>query len=315
MSVSTYCPQLWDGVTIDNKGNVFSCCHIQPGSIGNIYSSKLIDLVNNTIAIHYRKRSLKGCLDCYTTCTLLQKSDKIQAPDSASAYCNYEDMTRIHLNFGERCNIACIMCKQPENYKKNREMLDPVVLIENIDITPFQEIVIQGGETLFIPQCLEYMDYLASRGKKYTVLTNGTLINEKMAEKLSMEAGVVSISINAATKETHEKVNKGSSWERVISNIRGLVECRNKNNSDLIIYGRMTLTVHSLHEIPLFLEKYQEMGFDKINFGFDKATVPIYLKNDPEFKNHLSACIQDKMRFADKKNIDHLRLEQLGFLG
>jgi hypothetical protein len=63
------------------------------------------------------------------------------------------------------------------------------------------------------------------------------------------------------------------------------------------------------------LEKYQEMGFDKINFGFDKATVPIYLKNDPEFKNHLSACIQDKMRFADKKNIDHLRLEQLGFLG
>ncbi|MDI3484795.1 MAG: hypothetical protein PWQ50_15 [Methanolobus sp.] len=313
MSASTYCPQLWDGVTIDNKGNVFSCCHIQPGSFGNIYSSKLIDLVNNEKAVQYRIASIKGCLDCYSNCNLLN-TDRIHLPSSTLPYCKYDEMSRLHLNFGEKCNIACIMCKQPERYKKNKEMLDPDVLIRNIDITPFQEIVIQGGETLFIPQCIQYMDYLASHEKKYTILTNGTLIDDAMADKLSREANVVSISINAATKETHEKVNRGSKWENVISGIEKLVEFRSQNKSSLTIYGRMTLTIHSLHEIPLFLETYKDIGFDRINFGFDKSTVPGYLRNNPEFKKMLSESVREKLKFADCSKIDYLRLEQLGLL-
>lgn len=313
MPASTYCPQLWDGVTIDNKGNVFSCCHIQPGSFGNIYSSKLIDLVNNKKAVQYRVASIKGYLVCHSNCNLLN-ADKIQVPSSISPYCKYDEMSRLHLNFGEKCNIACIMCKQPERYKQNKEMLDPNVLIRNIDITPFQEIVIQGGETLLIPQCIQYMDYLASHEKKYTILTNGTLIDDLMAKKLSLEANIVSISINAATKETHEKVNKGSKWETVRQGIKKLVEYRDQNKSSLIICGRMTLTIHSLHEIPLFLEIYQDIGFDMINFGFDKNTVPTYLKNNPEFKKMLAVRVQEKLRFADCSKIDHLRFEQLGLL-
>jgi len=231
-----------------------------------------------------------------------------------SPYCDYNKMTRLHLNFGEKCNIACIMCKQPARYKVDKEILNPSVLVANIDISPFQEIVIQGGETLFIPQCIEYMDYLASQGKKYTVLTNGTLIDNVMAEKLSLEAAVVSISINAATKETHEKVNQGSKWEKVISNIKNLVDYRDKNKTSLVIYGRMTLTTHSLHEIPMFLEKYREFGFDRINFGFDKNTVPTYLQQYPEFNRMLSKSVQEKIKNADCTKIDTLRLEQLGLL-
>lgn len=313
MPTSTYCSQLWDGVTIDNKGNVFSCCHIQPGSFGNIYSSKLNDLVNNEKAVHYREEALNGYLTCYANCSLLD-ADEVQIPNNASPHCNYEEISRLHLNFGEMCNIACIMCKQPERYRTNKEMLDPNVLIRNIDITPFQEIVIQGGETLFIPQCIQYMDYLASKGKKYTVLTNGTLINDVLAEKLSKEANVVSISINAASKKTHEKVNRGSTWEKVLSNIEKLAKCRDQYKSDLIIYGRMTITTHSLHEIPLFLETYQDIGFDRINFGFDKSTVPGYLKDNLEFKKMLSTSVKKKLKLADCSKIDYLRLEQLGLL-
>ena len=314
MDLFTYCPQLWDGVTIDNRGNVFSCCHVKPGIIGNIYSSKLIDIINNEQALQYRISSLEGCLECYEGCTLFDKSEEKLIPNDISSYCNYGQMSRLHLGFGERCNIACIMCKRPERYKADKEMLDPAVLIRNIDITPFQEIIIQGGETLFIPQCLQYMDYLASQGKKYTILTNGILIDDQMAEKLSLEANVVSISINAATKETHEKVNKGSKWEKVLSNIKRLSEFRERNESNLIIYGRMTLTTEALHEIPLFIESYQEIGFDKINFGFDKCTVPIYLQNNPYFKTNLSKNIQEKMGCSDHTKIDYLRLEQLGLI-
>lgn len=314
MPDSTYCPQLWDGFTIDNKGSVFSCCHIQPLIIGNIYFSKLADLSNNENIVKCRKDSLQGQLHCYPNCNLIKKTAVPQNLELISPLCDYSTMRRLHLNFGEKCNIACIMCKQPKRYTQNQQMLDPEVLIRNIDVTPFEEIVIQGGETLYISQCLRYMDYLATQEKKYTVLTNGLFIDDSMAEKLSLDANVVSISINAATKATHEKVNRGSSWEKLLLNIQRLVRAREENGTELTVYGRMTLTTFALHEIPLFLKTYREIGFDKINFGYDKATVPDYLKNNPGSRDQLAASIRKSLEHSDVENIDLLRLEQLGLL-
>ncbi len=37
----TYCPELWNSLTLDNRGNVYSCCLIKPVCIGNIYSTRL----------------------------------------------------------------------------------------------------------------------------------------------------------------------------------------------------------------------------------------------------------------------------------
>jgi len=188
------------------------------------------------------------------------------------------------------------------------------MLIRHIDISPFSTIFLQGGEPLCIDECLKYMAYLAKNQKKYSLLTNGTLIDENMAARLAKEAKLISISLNAATKETHEKINRGSSWEQVLGNIQSLRGYRERFNTDLSINGRMTLTVDALPEIPLFLRSYKKFGFDTINFGYDRDTVPLYLQQNPEFASTLSWDIATVMSTADLSTIDSLRLSQLGLL-
>jgi hypothetical protein len=73
----------------------------------------------------------------------------------------------------------------------------------------------------------------------------------------------------------------------------------------------MTLTVHNLHEIPMFLAQYRTLGFDVINFGYDRETVPTYLHENREFKETLSQKTMESLVDARMEDIDLKRLKQL----
>jgi len=136
-----------------------------------------------------------------------------------------------------------------------------------------------------------------------------------LASRLANNASIVSISINAATKKTHEKVNIGSNFERVLSNISELIKVRDRYQTSLVINGRMTLVPQNLQEIPLFLTKYREMGFDRINFGFDRTTVPRHLLNNSDFSKKLRSEIEDILNHSNLEEMDIMRLKQLNLTG
>ena len=311
---TSYCDDLWNGFTINKNGDVYCCCHLKPFVVGNIYHNKLDELLNTSEILEYRKKSLEGKLECYSSCNLVKKN-LISLNDKSKIVVDYDNLRRLHINFGELCNIRCIMCEHPLRHSKDSTILDYNILINNIDISPFEEILIQGGEPLCLSSCLKYIDYLEKMNKKYILLTNGLLINKKIASKLANNASIISISINAATKETHEKVNVGSNFERVLSNISELIKVRDRDQTSLIINGRMTLVPQNLQEIPLFLTKYKELGFDRINFGFDRATVPQYLLNNSDFSKKLRLEIEDILNHSNLEEIDIMRLKQLNLTG
>lgn len=307
---TSYCDDLWNGFTINKNGDVYCCCHFGPFKVGNICDNKLENLINSSALMEYRKMSLEGKLECYATCNWVKKS--VVLPSNKSNVVEYNSLKRLHISFGESCNIRCIMCKHPRRHLENDTILDYIILIKNIDISPFEDILIQGGEPLFLNSCLKYMDYLETMDKKYILLTNGLLINKEIAIKIVNNASIVSISINGATKETHERVNVGSDFKKVISNISKLITLRDKYQTSLVISGRMTLVPQNLQEIPLFLERYREFGFDRINFGYDRATVPQYLQVNNDFSNKLRLSIEKVLRYSNIEEIDVMRLEQLG---
>jgi MoaA/NifB/PqqE/SkfB family radical SAM enzyme len=281
--------------------------------MGSIYKENLSDIVNEPGITRLRRASLEGTLPCYASCNLIDKTGTGGGKYSyLHPYCDYADFKTIYIDFGMKCNISCIMCRQRARYKTDQSTLRAEMLICHIDIRPFSTIFLQGGEPLCIDECLKYMTYLAKNRKKYSLLTNGTLIDESMAARLAREAKLISISLNASTKATHEKINHGSSWEQVLGNIQSLRDQRERFNTDLSINGRMTLTVDALPEIPSFLRSYKMFGFDTVNFGYDRDTVPLYLQQNPEFASTLSHDIAKVMSTADLSTIDSLRLSQLG---
>ncbi len=305
----TFCPRLWNEIYINVNGDVFACCHEKPKVLGNIYKKKLKEICNSPIIKEFRKKSLLGTLDCYQNCKLLQKKEKY--PEQDDIEIDYNQLKRIKIEFGEACNLNCIMCWQDS---KNKISLDYKKLIENVDITPFEDIEIQGGEPLFIESARAYYDYLISKEKKVSFLTNGILINSEWAKKIALHSSFIYFSLNAATKKTHELINHGSRWETVLNNIQKIRTAKKKYNTSVEIHGHMTIVIENLHEIPLFIKKFHEFGFEEIDFGYDLKTVPDYLKSHPLEFNELQFNIKkaiDNSDYKGKINIFRLKLLDL----
>lgn len=310
LSKNTYCPYLWSEAFIDPTGDVFCCCHRKPAAVGNIYKDTLKNIYSNDLMRSLRQKSIDGCLGCYKDCTLIDKTVSHRLRTTADF--NYaKDLKKLKIEFGELCNIQCVMCWQDH---KSRITLDHKKLIENVDLSPFNDIDIQGGEPLAIADAKAYFDYVAGQQKNPLIMTNALLINEEWAKKIVMASPYIYISLNAATAKTHERVNKGSKWDAVLGNIHKLVAARQEHRSSIKILGHMTIILENLKEIPLFIEKFRSFGFDEIDFGFD-VKVPEYLRRNPYLKVLLRKKIKKVCEASnDRPLIDTRRLKILGLL-
>jgi MoaA/NifB/PqqE/SkfB family radical SAM enzyme len=310
MTKNTFCTKLWTEVFIDNTGDAFACCHNKPLAFGNIYKENLKEIINNKTARIERQKALDGRLHCFARCSLLNRQH-VQ-PQNRPAVTDYNDLKELHILFAENCNIDCIMCFQK---RTNRACLDYKTLINRVDINPFDLIELQGGEPLFIDAAMRYFDYAVSRKKKVSLITTGLLINEEWAEKIALHSLSLTISLNAATRETHETINRGSHWDTVLRHIEMVRAYCEKHHTRVILIGHMTIVRQNIHEIPLFIKHFKQLGFDKIKFGYDKKTVPIYLMLHPFLKIDLRSRIQNEIQeCCDPNAINMLRLILLGLL-
>jgi len=303
----TYCPRLWDEAFIDEHGRVYTCCHCLPEVLGRIYDEPLEEIVNNETTRRLRRESLEGRLACYRNCTLLDKSAPVERKEYLEI--EYAELKRLKLMFGEACNIDCIMCWQDS---RNTLSLDFGRMKGNLDLAPFTSIELQGGEPLFIPSATAFFDHAAAAGKKISFLTNGMMISEEWAEKIARHSDFVYFSLNAATKETHELVNRGSRWERVLGGIGRVLEARKRLGTDLKVWGHMTIVRQNLDEIDLFIERFPDLGFDAIDFGID-APVTRHLRFHPLRKRALRRRVRSALeRSPFRESVNDLRLRILG---
>ena len=309
----TFCPQLWDGCYVNRAGEVYPCWHRQPQAYANIHDAPLKEIVNSPTALGFRRDSIAGDLACYPECNLLDKSAAVPNGNEETRT-DYSRLKRLHVSFGEACNIRCIMCTNPLRHAKNPILLDPSVVIRNVDLTPFMTIMLRGGEPLFLRECLEFMNHLEMTGKRYTILTNGLLIDDRMALRLAKYAQKVIVSLNGATKRGHESVNRGSRFEKVVENIHRIRRARAELGTNVILTGHMTITTSNVHEVPLFLQSFRDLGFDRVNFGYDNKTVPQYLASNPNLTHRLRLETNAAMVECGGSEVDSLRLELLGLL-
>ena len=272
----TYCPRLWDEIFIDQKGEVYACCCSEAQAFGNIYRDRLRRIFDSGAARALRKKSLNGTLKCYERCFLLNKAALPPCPPSRPLTAPYKGLKRIKLRFGELCNIKCVMCVQGH---RSPRALDMATLRLNLDLGPFQSVEMEGGEPLFIKPAREFFDYAVSQGKKVSFLSNGTLITDDWAEKIARHSRFIYISINAATRKTHELVNVGSRWGTVLRNVRRIREYRDALHSGTVIQGHMTLVRENIKEAPLFIRKFKALGFDRICFCHSESAVKYLHEN------------------------------------
>ena len=148
-------------------------------------------------------------------------------------------------------------------------------------------------------------------GKKVNFLTNGTLMPDEWAERLCRGSTWLYFSVNGVERETYERINAGGRFELVKKNIQKVRETRDRLGSSLVLVGHFTMVPENMHEVNRFPQFGKEVGFDRVEFGYDLATVPRWLTEHPQEKQRLRQSFAETLA---RPPIE-IRTSRLGLLG
>ncbi len=143
----------------------------------------------------------------------------------------HPELHSLFIEMTARCNEHCRHCGsncgdyEEENPLSTQEIMDFLDQVKrDFDISKLR-LCITGGEPLLRKDFFEIMNYAHKLGFSWGMTSNGTLINDEVAEKLR-KAGMRTVSVSLdGLKEYHEWFRQSpGSYERTVKGIRALVE-------------------------------------------------------------------------------------------
>ncbi len=186
----------------------------------------------------------------------------------------------LQLNLIFRCNYRCTMCSisgsaeenlYPTKIEKEKEMNIEKAknLLDQARDMGVKEVLLLGGEPLLYDDIFEIIEYSIKQGLEPTLITNASLITEKIAEKL-VKSGLPSVraSLDGAIQSTHDDVRgikKG--FDRTVNGIKNIVKIKKKLKSDSPHVGiTFTIMDRNAKEIIPITKLAIELGLDGLNF-------------------------------------------------
>lgn len=171
-----------------------------------------------------------------------------------------EDLASIMIAITNKCNLSCLHCGFSAGPVEKKELsLEEVLSIINNN-QKASEIVITGGEPLIHKDFEQIARKLNDSfiGKK-TLMTNGTLIDNKFSKLIASVFDEISISIDGATKDSCDIMRGHGVYEKVLSSIELLKKMGMSN-----ITLSMTLTDINKSEEKQFIELCKEINVEPI---------------------------------------------------
>lgn len=304
----SYCPLLFESVFISPDGSVFTCCGWKPGTFGNINTDTLSRIWNGSARLKlYRMLSRHRCLPCFFDCNILSRSQKSAPCPSLTEHAKHPGT--VWLLYGEICNLNCIMCPQDHS---SRVTLDNAVLKRNIDWSSVDEIEMQGGEILAMENAKKLYLWLTKEcRKKVNMITNGVFVDDRWAHHLVTGSDWIQISVNAATKVTHELVNRNSRFEKVLQGIEKLVALKQELNLSTRIIYKYTMVPENVSEVADAIRLADKLGCDEIHFGYDHTVIG-YMNDEirSRLNNEITRLLDGTCTIVIERN----RLEHLGLI-
>ena len=168
------------------------------------------------------------------------------------------------------CNLKCRMCPTT-SYTIGKNLMSDSVFEKVLDIIKrqcFEQIDLTGwGEPLLDPELEKRIVHIkdAKHAPRVGFTTNGTLFHKERVNSV-FDSGVVwiTISFDSASKEVYERIRNGSSYEKVLENLRFLSSARDKEKNSLAAV--CVVMRDNIHEMDPFVELFYELGFDRVTF-------------------------------------------------
>ena len=167
----------------------------------------------------------------------------------------------VTLYLTSRCNFKCVFngnpcLRQTNGFDSNKgdmsfDMMDKVLnrwpTIKGCCIAGF-------GEPLLHPAFDFFVGRLKKRCLTVGIITNGSLLADKVGLLAKHKPAYVSVSLNAATPQRHREITQTKMWAQVLHGIQEAVKAGIRVGISAVI------TRHSVHDMKPFLKLGQELG-------------------------------------------------------
>jgi len=288
------CMQPFNKIYVDENGIVSPCClyRIKYGAyFGNTNSHSFDEIWNSDNAKRLRYSVAKGNFEyCDRACPVLKspaanKDVMFQRESVKFNYSTWHDCTvdtgPTYVNVGcdSTCNLHCPSCRgkrrerghvsSDEKNLKINEILENIVrpALKNCEWLQ----AIGSGEFFASKSVQEFFKTLTKKEfplLKLIIMTNGLLFTPERWQKLSNLKGmvdIVKVSVDAAEKETYERIRRGGHWETLCENMDYVSSLKASGDIKRI---QMNFVVQkgNFKQMGDFVRLAKKWNVDKVNF-------------------------------------------------
>jgi len=202
-------------------------------------------------------------------------------------------LLQVHLMPQNLCNQSCNFCSYRMSDNKNAMLFDeskmlPIEVISEL-IGHFKELGVRaievtgGGEPLAHKNKYEMFEMLFDAGFDVGLVTNGTLVTDRLAELLAPNLTWMRVSIDAATKETYINLRRasGSHFDQATDSIRKIRHYGN-HKADFRLGAGFVMSNGNELEVYPFCTLAKNLGADNVRLSLTFSD-----KHMDHFQDHL----------------------------
>jgi MoaA/NifB/PqqE/SkfB family radical SAM enzyme len=210
-----------------------------------------------------------------------------------------------------QCNLRCQMC--PIQFRRDGPPHAPPAFMDFetfarlLDQFPgLKELQLQGlGEPMMHPRLFDMVALAARRGIRVGTNSNLTLLNPARAERcITSGLADLHVSLDGATAATFESIRVRARFDRVLANLRLVLEARKRLDSATSFVDLVVVMRRNLHELPDLVRLAHNLGLDTIFVqhlchDFGEASLPRHYQPMRDFVEEQTLFHEEPVRVED----------------
>jgi len=178
--------------------------------------------------------------------------------------------SKLFIELTRNCNCSCIMCgREKPSYDESLNMKFDLFKQIADRFFPYADYVdLRGfGETTLIYNIDEYIDYALKYDCDFGIITNMTVKNDKLWEKLILNNFWLGVSLDAANKATYQKIRRHGNYDNVIHNFELIRNISKKHKIKNRVYLVVTVQSNNIEEIPDIIRLAAKYDIKKVELS------------------------------------------------
>lgn len=281
------CREPFSRFDIGPSGEVLVCCgHWLPTSIGDFQKSSVEEVLNSPTALKIRQSVTDGTykycnhLECGTMAqgalhTLDAPANERARQAVASGNFRVDGVDQVLFAFDQSCNLSCPSCRRERIIERPSQSEEKAQAVEQklLPLLPKLRVLnLNPAGELFSSKpsrrLLELIDDESCPDLVLEIISNGTLFSETEWNKypgIHSKVRSVRISVDAAHKDTFEKLRRLGNHENFVKNMEFLSQLRAKEVFPILCFS-FTYQRDNFREMKEFVAFCQRMNCDFVIF-------------------------------------------------